>query len=88
MSLELYIITLFFNTSGICILYCLVQRPYYCHDDDVRNVIIWENRSADECACTAYVTFKDAYAVETAVLLSVSHQSTFCKETMIVNWMI
>ncbi|KAJ9709249.1 hypothetical protein PVL29_000956 [Vitis rotundifolia] len=27
-------------------------------------------RSADECACTAYVTFKDAYAVETAVLLS------------------
>lgn len=30
-----------------------------------------KNRSG-ECACTAYVTFKDAYALETAVLLSVS----------------
>lgn len=30
-----------------------------------------KNRSG-ECACTAYVTFKDAYAQETAVLLSVS----------------
>lgn len=46
---------------------------------------IWEHRSADECACTAYVTFKDAYAVETAVLLSVSSHSTFCKETVNVN---
>lgn len=36
-----------------------------------RLLSLLKNR-AGECACTAYVTFKDAYALETAVLLSVS----------------
>ena len=36
-----------------------------------------ENRSGED-ACTAYVTFKDAYSQETACLLSVSIGETFC----------
>lgn len=34
------------------------------------------NRSG-EYACTAYVTFRDAYALQTAVLLSVSREPPF-----------
>ena len=39
-------------------------------------VFFWLLYRAGEDACTAYVTFKDAYSLETAVLLSVSHSQS------------
>lgn len=33
---------------------------------------LWMMNRSGDYACTAYVTFKDAYSQETAVLLSVS----------------
>lgn len=38
-----------------------------------------KNRNGED-TCSAYVTFKDAYALETAVLLSVSHHLHFCSK--------
>lgn len=40
------------------------------------NAFVVGNRSG-EYACTAYVTFKDAFALQTAILLSVSWWSLY-----------
>lgn len=47
-------------------------------------MVIPEYRSGDY-ACTAYVTFKDAYAQETACLLSVSIYQTCVQNTCYVE---
>lgn len=39
-----------------------------------------------EYACTAYVTFKDAYALETAVMLSVSFIHPVSRGSNVCDW--
>ena len=47
-------------------------------------VYFWLLYRAGEDACTAYVTFKDPYSLETAVLLSVSHSQTV--SIVVISW--
>ncbi|CAN1248634.1 hypothetical protein LINPERPRIM_LOCUS6811 [Linum perenne] len=45
---------------------------FFAHCGVIEHIEIISGSRSGEYACTAYVTFRDAYAIETAILLSVS----------------
>lgn len=52
-------------------------------------ITFWrEYHRSGECACTAYVTFKDAYSQDTACLLSVSNSFHFITRLKVVEFAV